>query len=75
MMEARLLLSALKKALRKLQLSQLPELPDGDALAYSISGGVDSDQFSISSIGALSFKNAPDFSDPKRNTGRTTPTS
>ena len=43
--------------------------PDGDALAYSISGGVDSDQFSISSIGALSFKNAPDFADPK-DTGK-----
>ena len=39
--------------------------PDGDALAYSISGGVDSDQFSISSVGALTFKNVSDFADPK----------
>lgn len=37
---------------------------DGDALAYALSGGVDRDDFSITSTGALSFAASPDFERP-----------
>ncbi len=37
---------------------------DGDALSYSITGGIDSALFSINSGGILSFNNAPDFENP-----------
>jgi glucose/arabinose dehydrogenase len=37
--------------------------PDGDVLTYSISG-VDSSKFTITSQGALSFKDPPDFDNP-----------
>ena len=39
--------------------------PDNDTLAYSISGGADAALFSIDAAGALTFKVAPDFADPK----------
>ncbi len=38
--------------------------PDGNALTYTIAGGVDSARFSISAAGALSFVTAPDFESP-----------
>gem|GEM_PF-165992 len=43
---------------------------DGDAIVFSISGGVDQDQFSIeASTGLLSFVTAPDFETPIDNGG------
>jgi hypothetical protein len=38
--------------------------PEGNALAYSISGGADAARFSITASGALSFSPAPDFDLP-----------
>jgi glucose/arabinose dehydrogenase len=38
--------------------------PDGNALTYSISGGVDRAAFAISAAGALSFTTPPDFEAP-----------
>lgn len=38
--------------------------PDGNALTFSISGGVDAAQFRITAGGALSFAAAPDFENP-----------
>ncbi|MES2498354.1 MAG: PQQ-dependent sugar dehydrogenase [Pseudomonadota bacterium] len=38
--------------------------PDGNALTYSLSGGVDRTAFQISSAGALSFVSSPDFEAP-----------
>ena len=37
---------------------------DSDALAYSLSGGADRDDFSITGAGALSFAASPDFERP-----------
>jgi glucose/arabinose dehydrogenase len=38
--------------------------PDGNPLAFSLSGGADRSQFSITSSGALSFAQPPDFENP-----------
>ena len=38
---------------------------DGDALTYSISGGIDKDLFVISASGALRFSDAPDYEIPQ----------
>ena len=38
---------------------------DGDALTYSISGGLDKDFFVISASGALHFSDAPDYETPQ----------
>ena len=38
--------------------------PDGDPIAFSISGGADSARFSLTGAGALSFVAAPDFEAP-----------
>lgn len=38
--------------------------PDGDALTFSLSGGVDRDRFRITAAGALSFATPPDFEAP-----------
>ena len=38
--------------------------PDGDPLTFSLSGGADRAQFSISAGGALSFAQPPDFENP-----------
>ena len=37
---------------------------DGDSLSYSLTGGTDRDDFSITSGGALSFVSSPDFEAP-----------
>ncbi|GAB3088960.1 hypothetical protein GCM10027159_00890 [Lysobacter terrae] len=38
--------------------------PDGNALTFSIAGGVDRDQFRITAAGLLSFASPPDFEQP-----------
>ncbi len=38
--------------------------PDGDALTFSLSGGLDRDRFRITAAGALSFVAPPDFEAP-----------
>ena len=43
---------------------------DGDTITYSISGGVDSPQFSIGGVnGELSFLNSPDYENPRDSDG------
>lgn len=43
--------------------------PDGNAISYSIVGGPDRNLFQISSTGALSFLNSPDFEMPADSNG------
>jgi glucose/arabinose dehydrogenase len=38
--------------------------PEGAAVSFSLSGGADQSQFSITSAGALSFVSSPDFENP-----------
>ena len=41
--------------------------PNGDALTFSLAGGVDRDRFRITAAGALSFASPPDFEAPADN--------
>lgn len=41
--------------------------PDGNALTFSLAGGVDRDRFRITTSGALSFAAPPDFESPADN--------